>query len=177
MQAPRLHLGCGANVLPGWINIDESARPGVLLWNLKQTLPLPPESVDLIYSEHFIEHLSRDEGIKLLRECHYFLKPGGILRLSTPNLYAAAEHYLMGGNLSIYADVGWFPKTHCQAFNEGMRLWGHQFIYDRDEMYLVLEQVGFQSVRDARWRDSEVPELRNLEIRPYHRELIVEAVR
>ena len=46
----------------------------------------PDEPVDVIYSEHFIEHLNRDEGIEYFRECFRILKPNGLLRTAWPSM-------------------------------------------------------------------------------------------
>jgi predicted SAM-dependent methyltransferase len=61
--------------------------------------------------------------------------------------------------------------------NEGMRSWGHQFLYDRAELIDVLAEAGFSVVREVAWRESTIPELRGREQRPFHREIIVEAAR
>jgi hypothetical protein len=42
------------------------------------------------------------------------------------------------------ADVGWRPATPCQMVNEGLRLWGYQFLYDASELKRILEEAGFR---------------------------------
>jgi hypothetical protein len=61
--------------------------------------------------------------------------------------------------------------------NEGLRSWGHQFVYDADELRDVLAEAGFVAVEWAGWRQSRHPELNDLEQRPYHQELIAEATK
>lgn len=172
----RLHLGCGANLLPGWANVDYSDLAGVIRHDLTRPFPLPPDSVEFIYSEHFIEHITREQALTLLSECRRVLKREGVLRLSTPNLEKLTDEYL-ARRVSEWEDVDWRPKTPCQMLNEGLRLWGHQFVYDRDELTLLLNEAGFQHVTPAAWRESRRPELRGLECRPFHGEIIVEAVK
>ena len=48
-----------------------------------EAIPLPDASVDLIASEHLLEHVQDIEG--LLRESHRLLKPGGRFIFTTPN--------------------------------------------------------------------------------------------
>ena len=48
--------------------------------------PLPDASFDYIFSEHVIEHMSYADGGRMLRECLGVLKPGGRIRIATPNL-------------------------------------------------------------------------------------------
>ena len=172
----RLHLGCGSNLLPGWTNVDLNDLAGVIRHDLTRPLPLPPEAVEFIYSEHFIEHIARDQALELLRECRRVLRAGGVLRLSTPNLKKLVDEYL-ARRISEWADVDWRPSTPCQMVNEGLRLWGHQFVYDPDELILLLSEAGFRHVTAVAWRESRYPELKGLECRPFHGEVIVEAVK
>jgi ubiquinone/menaquinone biosynthesis C-methylase UbiE len=46
--------------------------------------PFKDESVDAIYTCHFIEHLDGTERIKFFDECYRILKPGGIMRHMHP---------------------------------------------------------------------------------------------
>jgi predicted SAM-dependent methyltransferase len=59
--------------------------------------------------------------------------------------------------------------------NEGMRYWGHVFVYDEPELVSLLEECGFSGVRRMNWGASDHPELRNLESRPDFADLIIEA--
>ncbi|MGH8488241.1 MAG: class I SAM-dependent methyltransferase [Gammaproteobacteria bacterium] len=171
-----MHLGCGSNVLAGWSNIDLAGSRNVVSHNLSRPLPVRSDSIEFIYSEHFIEHISLDRARRLLAECLRVLRPGGIIRLSTPDLRKLIASY-QAGSVSAFRDVGWNPATPCQMVNEGMRLWGHAFVYDADELEAVLRAAGFRQMQREGWRTSEHPELRSLECRPFHDELIVEATK
>src|SRR5258708_5950758 len=92
----RLHLGCGGNILQGWANIDRLENDEVINWDLTASLPLQPESVSLIFSEHFIEHITLQQATQLLADCHRALQPDGVLRVSTPNLRKLIDDYLSG---------------------------------------------------------------------------------
>ena len=50
-------------------------------------------SLDYIFSEHMIEHVSYEQGASMLRECYRTLKPGGRLRLATPDYTFLHELY------------------------------------------------------------------------------------
>ena len=43
-------------------------------------------SFAFVFSEHMIEHVSRPDGILMLEECFRILRPGGVVRIVTPNL-------------------------------------------------------------------------------------------
>lgn len=171
----RLHLACGKNVLQGWANIDYDDNNGVIGWDLSRGLPIVASStIDLIYCEHFIEHISLQEARVFLADCYRVLQSGGVLRLSTPSLEMLVSEY-QAGRILEWRDVGWNPATPCRMLNEGFRLWGHQFVYDRDELVQLLQEVGFCNVIQVAWGESTTPLLRGLECRPYHGEHIFEA--
>lgn len=172
----RLHLGCGGNVLAGWANLDLDGAAPVIRWDLTQRIPAAKDHFDYVYSEHFIEHIRFDEARTLLRDCHRFLKPGGTLRLSTPSLEKLVDEY-RSGRLSEWDDMGWRPSSPARLLNEGMRLWGHQFVYDLAELQALLRDCGFARIEQVGWRQSSHDALRNLESRPHHDELIVEATK
>jgi len=182
LRTRRLHLACGiaglghgAKILPGWTNIDiEGDGTTTFAWNLTEPLPLPDGSVDCVYSEHFIEHLSLEHGRRLLADCRRVLAPGGVVRVSTPDLMALVRKYLEG-DVQEWTDMGWSPQTPSDLLNEGMRNWGHLYVYDEAKLSAELTSAGFASVRRSRWGDSAHEPLRRLETRPDHGDLILEA--
>lgn len=170
----RLHLGCGGNILKGWANIDRLNNEQVIHWDLTVSLPLQPASISHIFSEHFIEHISLQQAARLFTDCYRALQPEGMIRISTPSLRTLIDEYL-AGKTGDWQDVGWSPATPCQMVNEGLHLWGHQFVYDFAELKRLMESVGFREVQAVTRHESTTPELRGLERRPDHGDLIVEA--
>ncbi len=173
----RLHLGCGPNKLPGWVNIDmeEKYEPD-LLHDLSQGLPRADASVDLIFSEHFFEHLTLADGVALMAECHRVLRPRGVLRIAMPDLTTIVRAYL--GDWRDQAWLAAYPqiRTAAQMLNTGMRAWDHRYLYDLEDLTLRLTDLGFTDVRPVEWGRSDHPELVGLETRDDSR-LIVEATR
>ncbi|GLW61713.1 hypothetical protein Hthe01_20620 [Hydrogenophilus thermoluteolus] len=70
-----------SNKLPGFININSEPSADVQ-WDVTQGLPFKDSSIDGIYSERFVEHLSQQQIFAFLRECRRVLRPGGVLRLA-----------------------------------------------------------------------------------------------
>ena len=92
-RVTRLHIGAGQESIPGWINIDNQGHPGVdQVLDVRRGLPF--SNVAAIYAEHFIEHLTLDDGLAFLKECRRVLASDGVLRLSTPNLDWVCAHPL-----------------------------------------------------------------------------------
>ena len=91
----RLHIGCGPNILPGWVNIDSVARaPGVRNDIDLTALPWPDASVEAALAEHVFEHLSFAEEAKIWPEMARVLRPGGTLTLEVPDFEWACVCFL-----------------------------------------------------------------------------------
>jgi glycosyltransferase involved in cell wall biosynthesis/predicted SAM-dependent methyltransferase len=173
----KLHLACGGNILHGWSNMDlEPRHPDVLQQDLTQPLNLPDNSVDVIYSEHFIEHIPKAAAYAFIAECFKKLKPGATIRLSTPNLERIIRQYSYG-KTDAWHNMGWQPASKCDLLNEAGRLWGHEYLYDWHEMEKMLRVHGFVNIKRVMWGQSEVEALRNIESRPDNGEIVVEATK
>ena len=153
----RLHIGSGTEALPSWINIDNRPLPGVdRVLDVRQGLPF--SDVASIYAEHFLEHLSLDEGLAFLAECRRILLPDGTLRLSTPNLdWVWATHYRLAEQPASAA------LHDCIQLNRAFRGWGHQFLYNRQALVVALADAGFARWEFCRYGQSAVAELTGLE--------------
>ena len=73
-----LNVGCGPNLVEAYINLDYAWRPGLdLCCDITRGIALPDGSLDGIYTEHCLEHISFQQCLKVLKEFHRLLKPGG----------------------------------------------------------------------------------------------------
>ena len=80
----KLHLGCGNNLLPGYVNIDKYNPQADRLMDGGQ-LDYPDGSVSEILTSHMIEHVPLSEFKAMLLEWKRVLKPGGRLTIRCPN--------------------------------------------------------------------------------------------
>lgn len=154
--ALRLHLGSGGVRLPGWLNVDKLALPGVDVVHDVRT-GLPFRDVEAVYAEHFLEHVDIDAALALLLEIRRVLRPGGWLRLSTPNLdWVWATHYRL--------DVALEPQlAGAFALNRAFHAWGHRFLWNAGTLRVALIACGFAEPRFCRYGESELELLRGLE--------------
>ena len=173
-----LHVGCGSVHLDGWINIDLESPVADVKHDLRQPLPYPDGSVDLIYNEHFIEHLNIPDGLIFMRECHRVLKSGGILRLATLDLSHVAFRYFFR-----WKDQDWITRYNCdwlqtpaEMINLVFRAWEHKFIYDAQELNRRLREAGFTMVKRKKLNKSKHVQLRGRETRKDSK-LIMEATK
>jgi len=92
-----LNLACGAKVstVGNWANIDfSSPMENVIEMNILDGLTFPDGSFDAVYTAQFVEHLTPQETAVVLREIRRVLKPGGVLRIVTPDMEELARTYL-----------------------------------------------------------------------------------
>jgi predicted SAM-dependent methyltransferase len=172
----KLHLGCGTNYREGWVNVDSSEYSAGTKFDidmdLTKRLPFENDSVSFITNEHFLEHINRYNGLAFLAECYRVLIPNGVLRISTPSLEHAVDVYIKKNFSQLDSfhrnQIQVIANTPCQFLNKTFHSWGHQFIYDREELILSLTTVGFnkQDIQEQEYGKSKFAELHNIETRP-----------
>ncbi len=173
-----IHLGCGTVYLNGWINIDSESQNADLTLDLTNPLLFEDNTIDFIYSEHFIEHLTADEGLLLLNECRRILKPHGVIRIATPDLDYLMRRYFVCWRRQDWIKsfgYGWL-ETRAEMMNLCFRGWGHQYLYNAEELRRRLKEAGYKKIYRKRFNKSTYNELRNRESRNDSK-LILEAIK
>ncbi len=90
-----LNIACGGRYHKDWINIDFHAESNhVTKVNILGGLPLSDNSMDVVYSSHFLEHLSQDQANFVLKESYRILNKDGIIRIVVPDLEDVCKEYL-----------------------------------------------------------------------------------
>ncbi|MCC7257267.1 MAG: methyltransferase domain-containing protein [Gammaproteobacteria bacterium] len=172
---PMLHIGSGPMQLDGWLNTDLLPRleRGIIHLDITEPMPFDDGLFGFIYSEHLIEHVTLDAALYHLGECHRVLKPGGVLRISTPDLRFLLD-YFAGADLTpvqaaylervVRVNYPGLKLRHPSiVLNRFVRDWGHQFIYDGDFLAELMSQAGFTRVIRAGIGSSSHEALRGLE--------------
>jgi len=100
----RLNVGCGRNILPGWINLDFAALPGVdVVADLEKCgttpIPLESDSIDEFLLSHVIEHIRG--SLDLMQDLYRLAKPNARAVIRVPH----------GGS-----DDAWEDQTHIRAY-------------------------------------------------------------
>lgn len=169
----KLQIGSGINHYEGWLNTDyDSGIPGVLQMDATKVFPFESNVFDYIFCQHMIEHISYQHGQFMLKECLRVLKPGGKVRISTPNLAMVCGLYTPAPNEIQRSYMDWSKATWVPdapkaspafVINNFFRNWGHQFIYDKQTLREAMERAGFQMLQDFALNESEDVVFRNLE--------------
>ena len=153
----KLHIGCGARTLAGWINIDLHYEPYENYLKYfgdeyypkeirgtrsdfypmdvtKEKLPFLDNSVDIIFHEDFIEHIGQRDQISFLTETLRILKKGGLHRINTPNL------------LSSMRDHSDFSKGFSGVYFEEWDKHRHKNLLTPDSLQELASMVGYSKV-------------------------------
>jgi predicted SAM-dependent methyltransferase len=165
----KVNVGCGNEPFPGWVNLDlDAAMRADILWDVTDGLPFPDDSCTFIYSEHFLEHIPVQQGVRFLSECRRSLQAGGVVRIGMPSAQAHISEY----HENIWAKQPWLEtygygwiKTRAEYINICYREWGHQWLYDLEELERRLREAGFTQIESADWGESKYPELTKRETR------------
>lgn len=193
-----LNLGCGPEVRPSpWTDIDGSwnlrlqttgwgrvlaplvARhrthrwPGHVRWmDITRGLPFDSGSADAVYASHVLEHLYREDALKLLSECRRILKPDGVLRLVLPDLASLARAYLAepGPDAALRFNAALLMREGSSRVGGVKKLQtlfadfhSHKFMYDAPLLSHDLTALGFREVSERACLDSRIPEIGHVE--------------
>lgn len=146
-----LEVGAGNKIgKNGWVTIDLTENCDIF-WDLRKGLPFPDESVEKIYSSHFLEHLTFSQGQIFLSECLRVLTPGGNFSICVPNARIYIEAYLNAGldkDLFCVFKPAFNNTTRIDYVNYIAYMAGyHQYMFDEENLLHLLEMKGFKHPR------------------------------
>ncbi len=208
----KINLGCGPKGHDDWINVDWGilailhrfrALESLLLklrlfpdgfnidWpnnlkvhNCKKNVPFRSGTVDYVYSSHFLEHLKKFETEKVVSECYRVLKPGGVLRISVPDLELLATKYVQkdksyfsdledviapknGESATLMGDIltsNFYPqhfKIKTTGLRTVMKLFErpHSWMFDYESLKDLLSRNGFKNIEKKAYKNGRVPNI------------------
>lgn len=206
MKTPtKLNLGAGFDWQPieGWAKLDHNR--GMLGARQAWNTGYADQSFDTVFSSHMFEHISHFKIEEVICEINRILKPGGVLRLLTPNLKKIAAAYVNGDKaaMSLYIqedgsgirqDLGLgqafmsflvspgFDNFLCDS-NLGRPLAGyaHLYSYDYEMLSGLLAHYGFHQISEPSVDDSRIAEHRQLRNVPHdtdrNHSLVIECIK
>jgi glycosyltransferase involved in cell wall biosynthesis/predicted SAM-dependent methyltransferase len=170
----KLNIGCFTDMLHyGWINIDaldlksfaiqngytfqqlgvansrieyDKMTQNVQLAKKIKPLPFSDSTVDVILTQHMLEHYSREEGIEFINECKRMLKNGGLLRIAVVDAKYVSALYIsdnLGGLMDIAVEQS---RDEAESFYK-MVMEGHNTVYDERALVGELVKLGFENVK------------------------------
>ena len=192
IQQIKLNLGCGNRAVNGWVNVDHAlgARlaklpffnrinqklnllsltwdKNIVIHDLRKRFPWKENSVDVIYSSHTLEHLSKKEGAFFLQECRRVLKNHGLIRIIVPDFSILVSRYLNGEVraedfatvlvISYESDRDGFLRKKLAPFIRSP----HKCMYDKS-LLEIITRLGFDTSLKAPL-ESEIADIQNIEL-------------
>lgn len=123
----KLNVGCGNKLKEDHVNIDirQLNNPDILIADIRN-LPYESETVDEIYANDVLEHVSFRETLPVLEHWFKILKPGGKLFIQSPhfgslvNLAVKAKTIpeKLGAIARFYGGQDYPENTHMNAIDE-----------------------------------------------------------
>jgi SAM-dependent methyltransferase len=167
----KLQIGAGSLALPGWLNTDLEPPRGAIYLDATRRFPFADATFDYVLSEHQIEHLPYAEGLFMLREAHRVLRPGGRVRIATPDLdrLLSLLRDRDGTARKYVEEIVWrfVPDADVPrpafAVNNVLYGHGHRFLYDEETLVATLERAGFVDPRRFAPGESDDDDLRGVE--------------
>jgi len=157
----KINLGCGRFKLKGFVNIDKNPNvepdivsdtvpynvyPPVSAGPATPTtiypLPYEPDSVDVIYCGHMLEHLTYDEGQKALKYWHSLLKKDGKIYVVVPDFDWFVRDYFVKRNCA--ASV--LKSLNDEIIYSYIQESHHKYCYNEELLTVAMKDAGFRSL-------------------------------
>jgi predicted SAM-dependent methyltransferase len=137
--AKRLHIGCGKNILPNYVNIDALPHDRRVVVQDASTLEnLQEGSYRSIYACHVLEHFAYAQIGSVLLAWGKKLELGGKLYLAVPDMRFLTLAYVLGAPTSRV----WPPLFGGQEYPTNF----HYVGFDRKTLTSLLKKAGFSRV-------------------------------
>ena len=89
----QLNIGCGKKSEDGFIGMDVRDCGQEIVWDVRDGIPFPDNSLDFVWSSHFMEHLTNAEAKALFHDIYRVLKIGGITQHILPHIKDPTAYY------------------------------------------------------------------------------------
>lgn len=176
-----IHFGCGFCAPKSWRNFDASLTArferipiigklytknksrfpeNVEYGNIVKGLPIQRSTATLVYCSHILEHLSREDFRKALKNVYSLLKEEGIFRFVLPDLEYLAREYI--NDFQPDAALKFMKNTRLgQEKRLGLKgiifAWlgnnQHLWMWDYRSIAQELKSAGFRDIRRAQLGD------------------------
>ena len=131
-------------------NIEFNRRTNIVFADATKKFNFDNNSVDVIYTSHMLEHLSKNSANHFIKECNRVLKKGGILRIVVPDIKKIVDDYLLNEDADDFLERTLLVapsieslKSKILFFLVGYR--HHQWMYDSKSLQKLLLNNGFNN--------------------------------
>ena len=164
----------GLQSRPGWVVTNVSATTKLYL-DATRRWPLEDGAAEYIFSDNVVEHVPLADCRVMLAEAHRCLRPGGVIRVVTPDIRAHIDMYLAGEESLTneasrhYRNGGQVVVHPIDLLRVPISSFGHHtgYVYDFETLAAELKRAGFSSPVRCALGLSEHSALAGLDIRNY----------
>lgn len=157
----------GSSAYYSFNDFNEVIKNKKLYWrDLTDKIPLTDNSIDIVFSSHFLEHLTKIKGEQFLNDIYRIMKPGGLVRILVPDLDLAIQKFNQG-EINETLDLFFYTSEEADFS-------AHKYNYTFGSLKTKLEDIGFKNVVRQSHQKGECPDIEFLDVYPDH-SLYVEA--
>lgn len=182
-----IKLNLGASPIwcqAGWHTLDHklSESTATVIAGDAACIKLPDESCDVVFCSHVFEHIPHTRLPIIISEINRVLRPGGLLRILTPDLEVVTKAYVekdeaffreaLDEDESLRTDLGpggilmnfiVSPGQDTALLDRDLKNfiagYAHLYSYDYTMLEIIMKKLGFMP-RKAVFNDSEILEMR-----------------
>lgn len=172
----KLNIGCGNDYREGYINLDfsnissdgKSIKIDIIHNFLKAPLPFEDNSVDEVIFRETLEHISRQNSLRVLKDIYRIMSPGAKLDLTVPPALEQLKLLMMAMLSAKNPTMDDFFRAHekgsvwkrvddlfggCDEETDGTDGNNHKNVFTKEMLRTILEYVGFKitSIDDRIW--------------------------
>ena len=148
----KLDIGCGDQKHKGYIGIDAVSKPGLdIIHDVRKGIPYDTGTIDAIWNQSFIEHLSFAEAKLFLMECYRVLRPGGELVTVTLNFVSICRKFIVTDE-----DHRWHGISMEFYGSQANEYEFHKSCYTKGFITRLLGEAGFKNISVKDFTNVEV---------------------
>jgi SAM-dependent methyltransferase len=134
-ESLKIDIGCGGKKRDGYVGVDFKAGPAVdhVVDLENEPLPFADDSVDAVFSSHFLEHVKRP--IRVLKEILRVAKPGAPVEIWIP--HARSNIAFLLGHVQYYTETQF---EHLFIRYPGIHFEGLPATYRWDRVHFVVRE-------------------------------------
>lgn len=138
----KLNLGCGADYLVDYVNIDKNCKADINR-DLLDQLPFDPESVDEVLASHLLEHFGFAEVPIFISRVNKVLKKGGLFHIRVPDIEKSMRNFLENKDDKKWS--WWILEIYGGQWNPGEF---HKSGYTKERLIYLMKELGFKVGED-----------------------------